>query len=56
MEDGAAVAGLFLAGAAVGMTHYTGSVLYDALGSITIGGKSLPSAITGAAIVKSVSL
>ncbi len=41
MEDSAAVAGLFLAGTAVGMAHYTGNVVYDALGSITIGGKML---------------
>ena len=35
------MAGLFLAAASVGMAHYTGNVVYDALGSITIGGKDL---------------
>ena len=38
LEDSAAVAGVFLAGSAIALTHFTGSVIYDALGSITIGG------------------
>ena len=38
MEDSAAVAGVFLAGSALALTHYTGNVVYDAIGSITIGG------------------
>jgi zinc transporter 9 len=39
LEDSAAVAGVFLAGSAIALTHITGNVIYDALGSITIGGK-----------------
>ena len=38
MEDSAAVIGVFLAAGALGLTHYTGNSLYDALGSISIGG------------------
>lgn len=39
LEDSAAVAGVFLAGSAIALTHFTGNVIYDALGSLTIGGK-----------------
>ena len=39
MEDSAAVAGVFLATTSILLTHFTGSVVYDAVGSITIGGK-----------------
>ena len=39
MEDSAALAGVFLAGSALALTHITGSVYYDAMGSITIGGE-----------------
>ena len=38
MEDSAAVAGVFIAAAALGLAHYTGSTLYDSMGSIAIGG------------------
>ena len=38
MEDSAAVAGVFLATTSILLTHFTGSVVYDAVGSITIGG------------------
>ena len=37
MEDSAAVAGVFIAGSALTLTHFTGNVIYDAFGSITIG-------------------
>ena len=39
MEDSAAVAGMFLATTSILLTHLTGSVVYDAVGSITIGGR-----------------
>ena len=39
MEDSAALAGVLLAGSALTLTHLTGSVIYDAMGSITIGGR-----------------
>ena len=39
MEDSAAVAGVFLATTSILLTHLTGSVVYDAVGSITIGGR-----------------
>ncbi|CAL5227702.1 g10710 [Coccomyxa viridis] len=38
MEDGAAVTGLLIAGASTCMVHLTGNAVYDAVGSITIGG------------------
>jgi len=38
LEDSAAVTGVFLASAALGLTHWTGNTVYDAIGSITIGG------------------
>ena len=38
MEDSAAVAGVFLATASILLTHFTGNVVYDAVGSNTIGG------------------
>ena len=37
-EDGAAVAGLLIAASCLGLTSYTGNVVYDAVGSIAIGG------------------
>ncbi len=39
MEDSAAVAGVFVAATALGITHWTGNTMYDAIGSISIGGK-----------------
>ena len=38
VEDGAAVAGLLIAASCLGLTSYTGNVVYDAVGSIAIGG------------------
>ncbi len=38
MEDSAAIAGIVIAGTALGLTHITGNVIYDAVGSISIGG------------------
>ncbi len=38
VEDSAAIAGVILAASALTLTHFTGSVIYDAIGSITIGG------------------
>ena len=40
MEDSAAVAGVFIAAAALGLAHYTGSTVYDSMGSIAIGGNA----------------
>ncbi len=37
MEDGAAVFGVFLAGAAIALTKYTGQPFWDAVGSIIVG-------------------
>ncbi len=37
MEDGAAVFGVFLAGAAIALTKYTGKPFWDAVGSIIVG-------------------
>eukprot|EP00795_Rhopilema_esculentum_P000261 gene261-9909_t len=37
LEDSAAVAGLFLAAGCLGLTSYTGNIIFDAIGSITIG-------------------
>lgn len=39
MEDSAAVGGVFLAAGALGLVHLTGNVVYDAIGSISIGGR-----------------
>lgn len=38
LEDSAAVAGLLLAAGCLGLTSYTGNIIYDAIGSISIGG------------------
>jgi len=38
LEDMAAVAGVVIAASCMGLSHYTGSHVYDALGSIAIGG------------------
>ena len=38
MEDSAAVAGVFIAAASLCLAHHTGSPVYDAIGSIGIGG------------------
>lgn len=38
MEDGAAMAGLLIAGLAAGLSHAFGSPIFDAVGSIAIGG------------------
>lgn len=38
LEDGAAVAGVMLATGCLGLTSYTGSPVFDAMGSIMIGG------------------
>jgi len=37
LEDGAALTGVLVAAACLGLSHYTGNPLYDACGSITIG-------------------
>lgn len=39
MEDSAAVGGVFIAAGALGMVHMTGNAVYDAIGSISIGGR-----------------
>ena len=38
LEDGAAVAGVMLATGCLGLTSYTGSPVFDAMGSVIIGG------------------
>jgi hypothetical protein len=38
MEDSAAVGGVFIAASALGLVHMTGNAIYDAIGSISIGG------------------
>ena len=38
LEDSAAVAGVFIAGGFLGLSYITGNSMYDALGSMTIGG------------------
>lgn len=38
LEDGAAVAGVILATGCLGLTSYTGSPVFDAIGSVIIGG------------------
>ena len=38
VEDSAAVTGVFFAAAALGLAHYTSNTVYDAIGSISIGG------------------
>lgn len=40
-EDGAAVTGLLIAASCLGLTSYTGNVIYDAVGSIAIGGTAM---------------
>ena len=40
LEDSAAVAGLLLAAGCLGLTSYTGNIIYDAIGSISIGGEA----------------
>ena len=39
MEDSAAVGGVFIAASALGLVHLTGNTVYDAIGSISIGGR-----------------
>ena len=39
MEDSAAVGGVFIAASALGLVHMTGNAIYDAIGSISIGGR-----------------
>ncbi len=39
MEDSAAVTGVIVAATALGITHFTGNTMYDAIGSVSIGGK-----------------
>ena len=41
MEDSAAVGGVFIAASALGLVHLTGNAIYDAIGSISIGGMYL---------------
>lgn len=38
LEDGAAVFGVMLATGCLGLTSYTGSSVFDAMGSVIIGG------------------
>ena len=38
MEDSAAVSGVLIAASCLGLAHYTGNAIYDAIGSISIGG------------------
>jgi len=38
LEDGAAVTGVLIAGCGVTLTHITGNVIYDAVGTVAIGG------------------
>lgn len=38
LEDSAAVTGVLLAATALGLSHITGNSIYDAIGSIAIGG------------------
>ena len=40
MEDSAAVLGVIIASFSIVLTHLTGNHMYDALGSIAIGGKT----------------
>ena len=39
VEDSAAVGGVFIAAGALGLVHLTGNAVYDAIGSISIGGR-----------------
>ena len=41
LEDSAAVTGLLLASGCLGLASYTGNMIYDAIGSISIGGKNV---------------
>lgn len=41
LEDGAAVAGVMLATGCLGLTSYTGSPVFDAMGSVMIGGNGV---------------
>lgn len=38
LEDSAALAGILIATASIGLTSITGNVIFDAIGSISIGG------------------
>eukprot|EP00939_MAST-03C_sp_MAST-3C-sp1_P003894 g3894.t1 len=38
LEDGAAVAGVFIAGCGITLTHITGNVIFDAVGTVAVGG------------------
>ena len=38
LEDSAAIAGVLLAAATLGLAHHTGNTVYDAIGSLGIGG------------------
>jgi len=40
LEDFAAVTGVILATGCLGLTSYTGSTVFDAIGSVLIGGMS----------------
>ena len=59
VEDSAAVTGVFFAAAALGLAHYTSNTVYDAIGSISIGGivtfeDGLPSKLSGSQCVSEV--
>ena len=41
MEDSAAVTGVLLASTCLALVHITGNPIYDAIGSISIGGEAL---------------
>ncbi len=38
LEDGGAVAGLGIAALCTALTHWTGNAIFDALGSVAVGG------------------
>lgn len=46
LEDSAAVTGIILATTAIGLSHITDNSVYDAIGSIAIGGTASVSIIT----------